>query len=107
MLERSGLGDDTYVPPWLISEPITMDIAHARLEFEVMCFSPIQELLNKTGQPPDSHHRVLLQTTGFCGWYYDMLFYAVCMARALCYTNRCVVLPPHQPVNNCHIVSNP
>eukprot|EP00775_Hariotina_reticulata_P001695 gene1695-2040_t len=48
MLERSGLGNDTCTPPWLTNEPISMDIAHARLEFEIMCFGPIQELLNKT-----------------------------------------------------------
>jgi 3-ketoacyl-CoA synthase len=49
MLERSGLGNDTYTPPWLVNEPICMDIAHARLEFEVTCFGAVQELLNKTG----------------------------------------------------------
>lgn len=50
MLERSGLGNDTYTPPWLVNEPIVMDIAHARLEFEVTCFTAVQELLNKTGE---------------------------------------------------------
>jgi FAE1/Type III polyketide synthase-like protein len=49
MIERSGLGDDTYVPPWLVNEPICMDIVHARLEFEITCFGAVQELLNKTG----------------------------------------------------------
>jgi hypothetical protein len=49
MLERSGLGNDTYTPPWLVNEPICMDIAHARLEFEITCFGAVQELLNKTG----------------------------------------------------------
>ena len=32
---RSGLGDDTCVPPWLYSKPPHYDMAHARKEFEV------------------------------------------------------------------------
>jgi hypothetical protein len=34
----------------LYSEPSHYDMAHARKEFEVCCFSAIKELLNKTGE---------------------------------------------------------
>ena len=52
ILMRSGLGDETYVPPWLYSKPPHYDMAHARKEFEVCCFSAVEELLNKTGVHP-------------------------------------------------------
>ncbi|KAF8055276.1 KCS1 [Scenedesmus sp. PABB004] len=65
MLERSGLGDDTYTPPWLVNEPIVMDIAHARLEFEVTCFGAIQELLEKTGVKPRQVGCVIVNSSLF------------------------------------------
>ncbi len=49
---RSGLGDETYVPPWLYSKPPHYDMLHARKEFEVCCFSAVKDLLNKTGVSP-------------------------------------------------------
>lgn len=33
ILMRSGLGDETYVPPWLYSKPPHYDMVHARKEF--------------------------------------------------------------------------
>ncbi|GBF92374.1 hypothetical protein Rsub_05576 [Raphidocelis subcapitata] len=52
ILMRSGLGDETYVPPWLYSKPPHYDMTHARKEFEICCFSAVRELLNKTGVHP-------------------------------------------------------
>eukprot|EP00877_Chromochloris_zofingiensis_P008304 jgi/Chrzof1/3727/Cz13g06210.t1_LCKAS9 len=52
ILYRSGLGDETYVPPWLYSEPAYYDMAHARKEFEETCFNAVKDLLNKTGVHP-------------------------------------------------------
>jgi 3-ketoacyl-CoA synthase len=49
VLLRSGLGDDTTVPWWLMSNPQHLDMAHARDEFEKMCFQAVDELLRKTG----------------------------------------------------------
>ena len=48
VLLRSGLGDDTTVPWWLMSNPQHLDMAHARDEFEKMCFQAVDELLKKT-----------------------------------------------------------
>lgn len=48
----SGLGDETYVPPWLYSNPPHYDMEHARREFEICCFSAVEDLLNKTGVTP-------------------------------------------------------
>ena len=52
VLLRSGLGDDTTVPWWLMSNPQHLDMAHARDEFEKMCFQCVDELLRKTGLDP-------------------------------------------------------
>ncbi|KAI8474465.1 MAG: FAE1/Type III polyketide synthase-like protein-domain-containing protein [Monoraphidium minutum] len=52
ILMRSGLGDETYIPPWLYSQPPHYDMAHARKEFEICCFSAVTDLLNKTGVSP-------------------------------------------------------
>eukprot|EP00878_Enallax_costatus_P003354 GHUV01003563.1.p1 GENE.GHUV01003563.1~~GHUV01003563.1.p1 ORF type:complete len:536 (+),score=169.57 GHUV01003563.1:329-1936(+) len=52
ILYRSGLGDETYVPPWLYSKPQCIDYAHARKEFETTCFTAIRDLFNKTGVQP-------------------------------------------------------
>ncbi|KIZ01890.1 3-ketoacyl-CoA synthase 19 [Monoraphidium neglectum] len=52
ILMRSGLGDETYIPPWLYSNPPHYDMEHARKEFEVCCFSAVRDLLNKTGVSP-------------------------------------------------------
>jgi hypothetical protein len=49
---RSGLGDNTKCPPWLMGHPFFFDMAHARLEFEVTCFTAIEELLTRTGVSP-------------------------------------------------------
>eukprot|EP00878_Enallax_costatus_P009912 GHUV01010349.1.p1 GENE.GHUV01010349.1~~GHUV01010349.1.p1 ORF type:complete len:507 (+),score=77.65 GHUV01010349.1:205-1725(+) len=65
MLERSGLGPETYAPPWLVNEPICMDIAHARLEFEMLCFGAIQDLLNKTGIQPRQIGCVIVNSSLF------------------------------------------
>ncbi len=35
-----------------MGHPFFFDMAHARLEFEVTCFSAVQELLTRTGISP-------------------------------------------------------
>jgi 3-ketoacyl-CoA synthase len=52
VLLRSGLGDDTTVPWWLMSNPQHLDMAHARDEFEKMCFQCVDALLQKTRLDP-------------------------------------------------------
>ncbi|TMW83096.1 hypothetical protein EJD97_002963 [Solanum chilense] len=49
MLERSGLGDKTYLSKGLIKEPIDMSAEAAKEEVEMAIFGVIDELLLKTG----------------------------------------------------------
>uniref|UniRef100_A0A383VE34 3-ketoacyl-CoA synthase n=1 Tax=Tetradesmus obliquus TaxID=3088 RepID=A0A383VE34_TETOB len=65
ILYRSGLGDETYVPPWLYSKPQYFDYEHARKEFEVTCFSAIKDLLNKTGVQPRQISMVITNSSLF------------------------------------------
>lgn len=66
MLERSGINPhNTYTPPWLVNAPICMDIAHARLEFEITCFGAVQDLLNKTGIQPRQIGCVIVNSSLF------------------------------------------
>ncbi|KIZ04826.1 3-ketoacyl-CoA synthase 9 [Monoraphidium neglectum] len=53
VLARSGLGDDTYLPPCMadLANPVPT-MAHARWEFEQVCFTAVRDLLNKTGITP-------------------------------------------------------
>ncbi|KAL2510750.1 3-ketoacyl-CoA synthase 17 [Abeliophyllum distichum] len=48
LLERSGLGDSTYGPPALLSEPPEPSLEAARAEAEMVVFGAIDELLAKT-----------------------------------------------------------
>ena len=52
ILARSGLGDDTYLPPNLAESPPATSMSDARWEFEQVCFSAIKEVLGKTGVQP-------------------------------------------------------
>jgi 3-ketoacyl-CoA synthase len=52
ILARSGLGDDTYLPPGLKEKPPAISMSDARWEFEQVCFSTIKEVLAKAGVAP-------------------------------------------------------
>jgi 3-ketoacyl-CoA synthase len=52
ILARSGLGDDTYLPPGLAQRPPAISMSDARWEFEQVCFSSIKEVLAKAGVAP-------------------------------------------------------
>lgn len=45
--------------------PPAFDLVHARREFEVTCFSAVQELLNKTGVPPRQVGCVIVNSSLF------------------------------------------
>jgi 3-ketoacyl-CoA synthase len=53
VLARSGLGEDTYLPPCMsdLANPVPT-MANARWEFEQVCFTAIRDVLNKTGVSP-------------------------------------------------------
>lgn len=50
--ERSGLGDDTYLPPGVLSKPPRLSMKEARLEAEAVMFGALDELFEKTGVKP-------------------------------------------------------
>lgn len=50
--ERSGLGDETYLPPAVISEPPNPCMAEALIEAERVMFGALDELFAKTGVKP-------------------------------------------------------
>ncbi|XP_010522508.1 PREDICTED: 3-ketoacyl-CoA synthase 20 [Tarenaya hassleriana] len=52
ILERSGLGQDTYFPEALLRVPPNPCMAEARKEAETVMFGAIDELLEKTGVKP-------------------------------------------------------
>ena len=49
ILERSGLGQKTYLPPAILSIPPNPCMAEARKEAEQVMFGAIDQLLEKTG----------------------------------------------------------
>ncbi|KAF8392300.1 hypothetical protein HHK36_022642 [Tetracentron sinense] len=49
VMERSGLGQSTYVPNGLLVEPVNMCMAEARRETQMVMFGAVDELLAKTG----------------------------------------------------------
>jgi 3-ketoacyl-CoA synthase len=53
VLARSGLGDDTYLPPCMsdLANPVPT-MANARWEFEQVCFTAIRDVLNKANVSP-------------------------------------------------------
>ena len=62
---RSGLGEETTCPPWLMGHPFFFDMAHARLEFEVTCFAAVQELLTRTGVRPEQIDGLVVNSSLF------------------------------------------
>jgi 3-ketoacyl-CoA synthase len=49
ILERCGLGDETYLPPAIQSQPPNPCLREARLEAEMVMFGALDELFLKTG----------------------------------------------------------
>ncbi|KAF0935104.1 hypothetical protein E2562_030391 [Oryza meyeriana var. granulata] len=49
IVERSGLGDDTYLPAAVLRVPPNPCMAEARLEAEAVMFGAVDDLLRKTG----------------------------------------------------------
>ncbi|KAG6550587.1 hypothetical protein Mapa_007840 [Marchantia paleacea] len=52
ILERSGLGQDTYLPPAVLRVPPNPNMHEARLEAETVMFGALDELFEKTGVKP-------------------------------------------------------
>jgi len=48
----SGLGNETYLPPWCSKFPQTTSMEKARLEFDLVIMTSIEDLLKKTGVKP-------------------------------------------------------
>uniref|UniRef100_A0A0E0JX50 3-ketoacyl-CoA synthase n=1 Tax=Oryza punctata TaxID=4537 RepID=A0A0E0JX50_ORYPU len=49
IVERSGLGDDTYLPAAVLRDPPNPCMAEARMEAEAVMFGAVDDLLAKTG----------------------------------------------------------
>ncbi|EFJ53061.1 hypothetical protein VOLCADRAFT_109539 [Volvox carteri f. nagariensis] len=52
ILQRSGLGQETYLPPAVQVMPPDCSMANARKEFEMVVFPIVEELLQRTGVHP-------------------------------------------------------
>jgi len=52
ILARSGLGDETYLPPSLQQTPPGTSMKDARWEFQQVCFTAVREVLAKSGVTP-------------------------------------------------------
>ncbi|XP_010265150.1 PREDICTED: 3-ketoacyl-CoA synthase 6-like [Nelumbo nucifera] len=65
IFERCGLGDETCVPPALRYIPPALTIANSREEAELVIFSAIDSLLEKTGVKPKSIDILILNCSIF------------------------------------------
>ncbi|KAJ3694824.1 hypothetical protein LUZ60_000201 [Juncus effusus] len=65
ILERSGLGEETCLPPANHYIPPTCSMAAAREEAELVIFSAIDELLNKTGMKPKNIDMLIVNCSLF------------------------------------------
>lgn len=52
LLERSGLGEETYLPPALMKENPEINMNTAREEAELVLYTVVQDVLDKTGVKP-------------------------------------------------------
>jgi 3-ketoacyl-CoA synthase len=52
IMERSGVGEETYLPPSIIALPAYPCMKEARLEAEMVMFGALDELFQKTGVKP-------------------------------------------------------
>ncbi|GKB19427.1 3-ketoacyl-CoA synthase 1 [Tanacetum coccineum] len=52
IMERSGLGDETYVPPGPGAQPAQLNMEAARVEAELVMFGALESLFKKTGVAP-------------------------------------------------------
>ena len=56
-MARSGLGENTYLPPTLMATPAVISMALARQEFENVMFAAVADVLAKTGVHPSQARR--------------------------------------------------
>ncbi|KAF3338158.1 3-ketoacyl-CoA synthase 11-like protein [Carex littledalei] len=66
ILERSGLGQDTYFPEAVLNVPPNPCMAEARKEAEMVMFGAIDELLAKTGVKPKDIGILVVNCSLFC-----------------------------------------
>lgn len=65
IFEKSGVGDESYLPESIISIPPRMTLPEARKEGEVLMFGVIDELLEKTGVSPKDIPILVVNCTVF------------------------------------------
>ncbi|GIL94726.1 hypothetical protein Vretimale_703, partial [Volvox reticuliferus] len=65
ILQRSGLGQQTYLPPAVQIMPPECTMANARKEFELVVFPIIEELLQRTGVHPKQIGIIVLNCSLF------------------------------------------
>ncbi|KAI4998827.1 hypothetical protein ZWY2020_054169 [Hordeum vulgare] len=65
MLERSGIGNESNVPPTMHYIPVYRSLKEARAEAELVVFSAIDDLFAKTGIAPDAVSIVVVSCSVF------------------------------------------
>ncbi|KAH7686751.1 Very-long-chain 3-oxoacyl-CoA synthase protein [Dioscorea alata] len=58
--KRSGLGDETYLPPGIQARPPRLSMAEARMEAEAVMFGCLDALFKRTGINPSRDVRILI-----------------------------------------------
>lgn len=66
ILERSGLGDETYLPAGVCSIPPDPSMANARIEAEEVMYGALDELFQKTGVKPKEVGILVVNCSLFC-----------------------------------------
>ncbi|KAJ7294684.1 hypothetical protein O6H91_12G081500 [Diphasiastrum complanatum] len=66
ILERSGLGDETYGPAALLKVPPNPCLAESRKETSMMMFGALDELFEKTGVKPKDIGTLVVNSSVFC-----------------------------------------
>ncbi|KAF8057911.1 KCS2 [Scenedesmus sp. PABB004] len=61
-----GLGNETYLPPWLANHPQDTSIEKAKLEFDLIVIKACRELLERTGVSPRRIDVVIVNCSLFC-----------------------------------------
>ncbi|XP_047338046.1 3-ketoacyl-CoA synthase 1 [Impatiens glandulifera] len=63
---RSGLGDETYLPKAITSDPPNLCLKEARLEAEAVMFGALDALFEKTGIKPEEIGILIVNCSLFC-----------------------------------------
>ncbi|KAF8057930.1 KCS5 [Scenedesmus sp. PABB004] len=69
MLWSSAMGNETYVPPWMLVEAGECEdtsLEKARLEFDMVVVEAVRDLLAKTGVTPDEIGVIVVNCSLFC-----------------------------------------